>query len=283
MESLPSKEACPFCQQLIDRNLINDHIMCHQVENEEEFNKYTTKNPYGNVINNSSQSGDINSNNISNNNNINNNPNNDDTAKLKRDVNLLKALIEINNPSNNGQTDYNKVLNILSGKSNENNNKSLAEDTIHTLFEGISAISNQFKDVCNQYNSIMGGGNNNNNNNNNMGSSNVTNISNNNPVSTNKPSFNNFNNSNAHQNNNQINENEINLIMECLSTDILNEKKVGENSKCLMCNEHFNIGQSVTTLPCSHVFHFNCIKSTLKYNNKCPNCQFEISLDNIIK
>ena len=70
MEALSSKEACPFCQQLIDRNLINDHTMCHQVENEEEF------------INNSSQNRDINSNNISNNNNINNNPNNDDTAKL---------------------------------------------------------------------------------------------------------------------------------------------------------------------------------------------------------
>ena len=281
MEALPSKEACPFCQQLIERNLINDHIMCHQVENEEEFNNHITKNPYGNVINNSSQSGDINSNNISNNNNINNNPNNDDTAKLKRDVNLLKALIEINKPSNNGQTDFNKVLKILSGKNNENNNRSIQEDAIHTIFDGISLISNECKDIYNQYNSIMGRKNNNNNNNNNMGSSNVTN---NNPVSTNKTSFDdNNNNLNVHQNNNQINENELNLIMECLSTDILNEKKVGENSKCLMCNEHFNIGQSVTTLPCSHVFHFNCIKSTLKYNNKCPNCQFEISLDNIIK
>ena len=280
MEAPPSKEACPFCQQFIDRNLINDHIMCHQVENEEEFNKYTTKNPYGNVINNSSQRRDINSNNISNNNNINNNPNNDETAKIKRDINLLKALIEINKPSNNGQIDFNNVLKILSGKNNENNNRSIQGDAIHTIFDGISLISNECKDIYNQYNSIMGRQNNNNNNNN-MGSSNVTN---NNPVSTNKTSFDdNNNNLNVHQNNNQINENEINLIMECLSTDILNEKKVEENSKCLMCNEHFNIGQSVTTLPCSHVFHFNCIKSTLKYNNKCPNCQFEISLDNIIK
>lgn len=282
MEALSIKEACPFCQQLIDRNLINDHIMCHQVENEEEFNNHITKNPYGNAINNPSQSGDINSNNISNNNNINNNPNNDDTAKLKRDINLLKALIEINKPSNNGQTDYNNVLNILSGKNNENNNRSIKEDAIHTLFEGISVISSQCKDIYNDYNSIMRRLNNNNNNNN-MGSSNVANMANNNPVFTNKPSFNDNNNSNVHQNNNQINENEINLIMECLSTDVLNVIKVGENSKCLMCNEQFNIGQSVTTLPCSHAFHFNCIKSTLKYNNKCPGCQFEISLDNIIK
>ena len=281
MKETPSKEACPYCLQLIERNLINDHIMCHQVENEEKFNYNADRNTYGNAINNSSQSKDINSNNISNNNKINNNPNNDEKSEIKRNMNLLKALIEINKPSNNGQIDLANVLKIASGKSNENNNNnntSILKEGIHTIFDGISLISNEFKDIYNQYNSIKGRQNNNNNNN--MGSSNVTNS---NPVSNNKTSFDDNNNLNAHQNTNQINENEINLIMECLSTDILNEIKVGENNKCLMCNEQFNIGQSVTTLPCSHVFHFNCIKSTLKYNNKCPNCQFEISLDNIIK
>ena len=282
MKETPSKEACPFCQRLIERNLISDHIMCHQVENEEEFNNKAAKNPYGNSINNSSQSKGINSNNISNNNKINNNPNNDQKAELKTNINLLKALIEINKPSNNGQIDYDNILKIISGKSNENNNNnsnaSLVKDGIRTIFDGISLLSNECKDIYNQFNTIKGRLNSNYNNN--MGSSNVTNS---NPVSNNKTSFDDNNNLNVHQTNNQINENEINLIMECLSTDILKEIKVGENNKCLMCNEEFNIGQSVTTLPCSHVFHFNCIKSTLKYNNKCPNCQFEISLDNIIK
>ena len=282
MKETPSKEACPFCQQLIERNLISDHIMCHQVENEDEFNNKAAKNPYGNSINNSSQSKDINSNNISNNNKINNNPNNDQKAELKTNINLLKALIEINKPNNNGQIDYDNILKIISGKSNENNNNnsnaSLVKDGIRTIFDGISLLSNECKDIYNQFNTIKGRLNSNYNNN--MGSSNATNS---NPVSNNKTSFDDNNNLNIHQTNNQINENEINLIMECLSTDILKEIKAGENNKCLMCNEEFNIGQSVTTLPCSHVFHFNCIKSTLKYNNKCPNCQFEISLDNIIK
>ena len=282
MKETPSKEACPFCQRLIERNLISDHIMCHQVENEDEFNNKAAKNPYGNSINNSSQSKGINSNNISNNNKINNNPNNDQKAELKTNINLLKALIEINKPSNNGQIDYDNILKIISGKSNENNNNnsnaSLVKDGIRTIFDGISLLSNECKDIYNQFNTIKGRLNSNYNNN--MGSSNAANS---NPVSNNKTSFDDNNNLNVHQTNNQINENEINLIMECLSTDILKEMKVGENNKCLMCNEEFNIGQSVTTLPCSHVFHFNCIKSTLKYNNKCPNCQFEISLDNIIK
>ena len=282
MKETPSKEACPFCQRLIERNLISDHIMCHQVENEDEFNNKAAKNPYGNAINISSQSKDINSNNISNNNKINNNPNNDQKAELKTNINLLKALIEINKPNNNGQIDYDNILKIISGKSNENNNNnsnaSLVKDGIRTIFDGISLLSNECKDIYNQFNTIKGRLNSNYNNN--MGSSNATNS---NPVSNNKTSFDDNNNLNVHQTNNQINENEINLIMECLSTDILKEIKVGENNKCLMCNEEFNIGQSVTTLPCSHVFHFNCIKSTLKYNNKCPNCQFEISLDNIIK
>ena len=282
MKETPSKEACPFCQRLIERNLISDHIMCHQVENEDEFNNKAAKNPYGNSINNSSQSKGINSNNISNNNKINNNPNNDQKAELKTNINLLKALIEINKPSNNGQIDYDNILKIISGKSNENNNNnsnaSLVKDGIRTIFDGISLLSNECKDIYNQFNTIKGRLNSNYNNN--MGSSNAANS---NPVSNNKTSFDDNNNLNVHQTNNQINENEINLIMECLSTDILKEMKVGENNKCLMCNEEFNIGQSVTTLPCSHVFHFNCIKSTLKYNNKCPNCQFEISLVNIIK
>lgn len=278
MEEVSFKETCPFCDQLLDKNLIKDHIMCHQIQNEEEFNNQITKNPFGNVIHNSSQNGnlDSHSNNISNYNNIDNQSKNNNTQIDQKNLNLLKALIEINKPNNDGNIQFNNLLNILNGKSNENN-KTVEEDAIHTIFDGISLISQQCKDTYDQYNNIMGRGNNNNK----IGSSDATND---NHSSTNNATFNDNNNIlNIPHNNNHINENEVNLIMECLSTNTLNEKKVGENTKCFMCCEQFDIGQSVTTLPCFHIFHFDCIKNRIKNNNNCPICQFEISLNNIIK
>ena len=69
--------------------------------------------------------------------------------------------------------------------------------------------------------------------------------------------------------------------MELLPSTIINEKKEGENNNCIICLEEFDIGDSVTTLPCVHLFHTDCIKNWLKSQNHCPICKFEITLNSI--
>jgi E3 ubiquitin-protein ligase RNF115/126 len=42
--------------------------------------------------------------------------------------------------------------------------------------------------------------------------------------------------------------------------------------KCIICNNGFVIGEIITTLPCSHVFHADCLTMWLMINGVCPLC-----------
>ena len=94
--------------------------------------------------------------------------------------------------------------------------------------------------------------------------------------------INNYRN-NMNNRNNNINPNELNRIMELLPSTILNENKEGENNECVVCLSAFEAGDSITTLPCAHIFHTDCIKSWLESNNCCPICKFEITLNSIVR
>ena len=88
---------------------------------------------------------------------------------------------------------------------------------------------------------------------------------------------------NINHNHNHINSNEVERIMELLPCSVLTEKKDGENNECIICLSEFEVGDSITTLPCVHIFHNECIKNWLKNNNHCPICKFEITLNSIIR
>ena len=81
--------------------------------------------------------------------------------------------------------------------------------------------------------------------------------------------------------NNNISNEDLNRIMECLPSIVINEKNEGENNNCVICIGDFEPGESITTLPCLHRFHTDCIKSWLQSRNHCPVCKFEITLDSI--
>ena len=85
------------------------------------------------------------------------------------------------------------------------------------------------------------------------------------------------------RNHNHISSNEVDRIMELLPCSVLTEKKDGENKECIVCLSEFEVGESITTLPCVHIFHNECIKSWLKSNNHCPICKFEITLNSIMR
>ena len=83
--------------------------------------------------------------------------------------------------------------------------------------------------------------------------------------------------------NNNISEDELNRIMEYLPSSVVNEKNEGENNNCVICLADFEPGESITTLPCVHMFHTECIKAWLKSNNHCPVCKIEVSLNSLMR
>merc|ERR1711998_609911 len=43
--------------------------------------------------------------------------------------------------------------------------------------------------------------------------------------------------------------------------------------------DNFELGESVTRLPCGHHFHRDCIVPWLEQNNTCPTCRHELRTD----
>lgn len=54
-------------------------------------------------------------------------------------------------------------------------------------------------------------------------------------------------------------------------------KKI-ELRECAICYESYKNRQSVTTLPCCHQYHTDCINCWLKQSKACPICQKEVKL-----
>ncbi|KAJ5584413.1 uncharacterized protein N7459_004213 [Penicillium hispanicum] len=48
------------------------------------------------------------------------------------------------------------------------------------------------------------------------------------------------------------------------------------SAECSICMDAVELGTEVTVLPCTHWFHFNCIKAWLSQHNTCPHCRRSI-------
>jgi hypothetical protein len=58
-----------------------------------------------------------------------------------------------------------------------------------------------------------------------------------------------------------------------LRVEELDRVNVEEATQCTICFEDFNVG---VRLPCSHMFHVNCIENWLVIGNSCPLCRFQL-------
>ncbi|CAA0811721.1 E3 ubiquitin ligase BIG BROTHER [Striga hermonthica] len=53
-------------------------------------------------------------------------------------------------------------------------------------------------------------------------------------------------------------------------------KKKKEKEECVICCSEYKNGAKLTTLPCTHQYHSQCITPWLQQNKQCPICQKEV-------
>ena len=340
MESMSNNEkVCPYCSESMSAEIYNDHLMCHQLENEENFNAQNNINP---VRNNNSNRNFIGNRNHNNNDDshFNSNPNNNENNLLTNifglfasplqnqnnnsEVNRNNSSNRNNNSNNNSPNSFEFLSSLIGLNSNNNNNNNINNNDnqeegniLQKLSTGLSNISNTlntFGEIGNQLHNFSSNimsnpiannlfrteslNENNNSNNNNRSNRNERRINfdnNNNIIPFISVPFRDNLRSRPriiiggrrihrdNRNHNHISSNEVDRIMELLPCSVLTEKKDGENKECIVCLSEFEVGESITTLPCVHIFHNECIKSWLKSNNHCPICKFEITLNSIMR
>ena len=319
-----NKEICPYCQKEIEDKLFDDHMMCHEIQNEEQKNNNINQ-PGNNNNNNDLNNVNNNIGNNNSNNNVNNNGNNENI--FSKFINMISSSVSQNNSNNNNESNNQNRQNNQSSSSSNNNNDSNSFGFLSGLF---GQASNNNNNSNNQENR----------NNHNSSGNNITNAllsglfstfsktvsgltrltsefvhgsSNQNENEENAPPPPNdfqyiFNGNNLPPNfiippnnpNIQIlppiiigqrgmvyypfqQQNQINIdeIMNLLPSSVVNEKKEGENNNCIICLNDFDIGENITSLPCLHVFHTDCIKHWLQSNNHCPVCKLTITKESL--
>ena len=304
-ENNSDKEICPYCQQEIEDKFFDDHMMAHEIEMDDKANNLNNNNS-------NSQSNNNNSNNRNNNpnNNRGNNSNNSENNNIN---NLFSNILNILQPNNQSNSNFNNnssinsigggILSLLGLNSNNNNNmnnnnsndnnssnnenNNQGPPTLANVFSTFSKTVSDISHLASQLNNISS-----------LNNFNISNNSNDNYI--------NNNNDNAppipiqqgphFYSNIQVlppiiigggglfnplqNRVNINAIMDLLPSSIVTEKKE-EDSNCIICLSDMNVGDNVTSLPCLHVFHTDCIKHWLESKNSCPVCKLAITEESL--
>jgi hypothetical protein len=72
------------------------------------------------------------------------------------------------------------------------------------------------------------------------------------------------------------------IINELPETQIDDVTKLDpEKKNCIICLEDFKNGDKATVLPCIHLFHTTCIQNWLKTQNTCPICKYKLTGENL--
>ena len=308
----PKEFFCVICKKNIDEKDKVDHLLCHNLANEQENeinNNGNIRNNGNNNINDlygfsqkeieeqrkierqiernkrkNQQNQNIRRNDFNNRNNnirydnINNN-------HIRPNLNIRRP--NTNNSNNNNNTINNNHRNYQNNRSNINSNQQNRGPiiTIRQTGQNGNTITTRFyQDIdfsagprMNFISNRIRTNNNNNNNNNNhrRGDFNVFNQFRNEFAEI-------LNNGHQHHQHNQHQRTDRQLFNEFPETKIDDVDKLDpEKRNCIICLEDFKSGEKATLLPCVHLFHKNCINRWLTTKDFCPICKFELTRDNI--
>ena len=64
--------------------------------------------------------------------------------------------------------------------------------------------------------------------------------------------------------------------IEALEKVTLQQDELDSVAACVICTQEFEAGLEVTCMPCSHVYHEECIVKWLKRSNVCPLCRYSM-------
>ncbi|KAH0458064.1 hypothetical protein IEQ34_013379 [Dendrobium chrysotoxum] len=70
------------------------------------------------------------------------------------------------------------------------------------------------------------------------------------------------------------------LLVEALPSIMLTEEAFANNNYlCAICKDEFSLEERANQLPCSHLYHNDCILPWLEIRNTCPVCRYELPTD----
>ena len=317
-EEIPKQYLCEICNKMIEEKDKADHILCHDLEKEQE-------NEVNNNGNNNNDIYDIfgfsereiaeqrkmerqfernknkrlNRNIRENNNNNNNNNYNNRINNLRNVINSYSRLDRNNN--NNIPNNANNRRNVNNNNNNNNNNhhnyqnnrnNQVSNGPVVTISAGqngnriitrVYPNYNEVVDIQQQQNlNFLPRLNRRNNHNlNNAFIDYGSSLRRGNNISERFNFFFEEMMDNIHHHPRPTDKQLFNEFPETKIEDI--NKLDPEKRNCVICLEDFKSGEKATLLPCVHLFHKNCIKNWLKSKNSCPICKFELTRENINK
>ena len=265
---------CPYCNIILSSKEYNDHILCHEIDQNENGNLSNNINGFGlKKMNNNTKSSNVFSGLFQKIDNLIKHKNNDNNENK-----------EINNDNNiNNQNNNNKFS--LSSLFNRNNDSESDSDS----YSDEEKIGDKFKPIIEKVTNFFKKRDDND-----SGSSDDESPS----ILRRIPFFRRRSNSedNIDYNNNEednsddllndelFNKNESKELLKYIPTSVVSkEKKPSDNnSRCIICLSEFQVGEKESTLPCLHIFHSSCIETWINNKQWCPICKYDISLKSLL-
>jgi len=298
---------CPYCNIILNSLEYNDHILCHELDKEENgqlnnINNYQIGNSNSNNNNNEDDRSDTEDKDFGS--HIHNffgkiadkaksiiSPIKDNKGKIKNHLekipNFFKDLFDIKdenkkenkhqniqNNSNNNNRNSNNNNRIINNIRNSNNRNSLNNRNSYLN----QRLSNRIDSLFNRNNILR-----------------IRNyprynynryrrrLNHDNDNIDNLLLFEHDDNNNNFKNN-LFKEEDAKEILRYIPSSIVKEIKQpnDNNYRCTICLSEFQIGEKESTLPCLHMYHTNCIEKWIIRDRSCPVCKYDISLDSIL-
>jgi hypothetical protein len=268
---------CPYCNIILSSKEYNDHILCHEIDQNENGNLSNNINGFGlkKMNNNYETNKETKSSNVFSgflqkiDNLIKNKNNDNENKEINCDNNInnqnncnkfsLSSLFNRNNDSDSDSYSdeekigdkfkpiFDKVANFF--KRRDDNDSGSSDNESPTLLRGIPFFRRR--------------------------SNSEDNIDYNN---------NEEDNSDDLLNDELFNKNESKELLKYIPTSVVSKEKKPSDSnyRCIICLSEFQVGEKESILPCLHIFHSACIETWINNKQWCPICKYDISLKSLL-